>query len=406
MARRPAAPKRLNTANLVGLGADRLGELLMQAADADALLKRRLRLVLAAEAGPDLLAAELDKRLTAVAASKARVSWRKRPDLLRDLDILRQSIVENLGPAAPGQALDRMIAWLDLFRGLTTRVKDPRGEVAGAFESAAPDLWRLAHAAVEADATAADRLATAIESQPLDYARWIGAADDALTQDLARALLDRLDPAVSLAIGPRGTRTAIRRLADRAEDLDLWLSLATSEERGSPDFAAAAATRLLAADRVHEAREALETALEPSPANRRWTFGRSANGGPPRLTPAWEAAAIDVTEAEGRKDEAQTLRWAMFERDLSAPVLRTYLARLPDFDDVEALDRALAHAAAHPDFEKALGFLMDWPAHREAAALVERRVREVRTPLPLKSDWAARLAQKYPEAADRLLAAP
>ena len=32
MARRPAAPKRLNAANLSGLGADRLGELLMQAA--------------------------------------------------------------------------------------------------------------------------------------------------------------------------------------------------------------------------------------------------------------------------------------------------------------------------------------------------------------------------------------
>ena len=85
-------------------------------------------------------------------------------------------------------------------------------------------------------------------------------------------------------------------------------------------------------------------------------------------------------------------------------MLRAYLARLPDFDDVEALDRALAHAAGHADFETALGFLMDWPAHREAAALVERRIREVRSPLPHKADWAARLAQKYPEAAERLLA--
>jgi len=84
MARR-VAPKRLNAAGLTGLGADRLGALLMEAADADPLLKRRLRLVLAAEAGPDLLALELDKRIATVAASRARVSWRKRPDLLRDL---------------------------------------------------------------------------------------------------------------------------------------------------------------------------------------------------------------------------------------------------------------------------------------------------------------------------------
>ena len=400
MARRPASPKRLNAANLSGLGADRLGELLMQAADADAILKRRLRLVLAAEAGPDLLALELDKRLLTIAASRARVSWRKRPDLLRDLDILRGAIVDDLAVAAPGAALERLIAWFDLFRGLATRVKDQKGELAAAFETAAPDLWRIAEAAVQADEKAVAPLAQAVERQPLEYARWIGAGGDDLSADLARRLLDPLDKTSSA----RGMRTVMRRLADRAGDLDLWLSLTTPEERGSPDFAAVMAKRLLVADRIPEARQALEAALAPSAGNRRWTFGRSPQAGPPTLTPAWEATSIDLLEAEGRKDEAQDLRWAMFERDLSAPVLRAYLARLPDFDDVEALDRALAHAATHADFEKALGFLMDWPAHREAAALVERRIREVRTPLPLKSEWAARLAQKYPDAAERLLA--
>ena len=400
MARRPASPKRLNAANLSGLGVDRLGELLMQAADADAILKRKLRLVLAAEAGPDLLALELDKRLSTIAASRARVSWRKRPDLLRDLDILRGAIVDDLAVAAPGEGLERLIAWFDLFRGLATRVKDQKGEVAAAFETAAPDLWRIAGAAVQADEKAVTPLAQAVERQPLEYARWIGAGGEGLTADLAKRLLDTLDKTSSA----RGMRTVMRRLADRAGDLDLWLSLTTPEERGSPDFAAVMAKRLLVADRIPEARQALEAALAPSAGNRRWTFGRSPQAGPPTLTPAWEATSIDLLEAEGRKDEAQELRWAMFERDLSAPVLRAYLARLPDFDDVEALDRALAHAAIHADFETALGFLMDWPAHREAAALVERRIREVRTALPSKADWAARLAQKYPDAAERLLA--
>ena len=398
MARRPAAPKRLNAANLTGLGADRLGDLLMQAADADPILKRRLRLILAAEAGADALALELDKRLTAVAASRARVSWRKRPDLMRDPAVLSEG-VETLSRLAPAEGVIRRMAWFDLFRGLTQRVKDPRGEVADLFETAAPALWQAADAAVQADPAFAEILAKAIQAHPLDYARWIGAAGEALTPALARLLLERLDA----TSGARGMRTVVRRLADRADDLDLWLSLVTPEERGSPDFAAVMARRLLIADRVAEARQALEAALSPSPTNRRWTFGRSPQGAP-RLTPAWEAASIDLMEAEGRKEEAQDLRWALFERDLSAPVLRAYLARLPDFDDVEALDRALAHAAGHADFETALGFLMDWPAHREAAALVERRIREVRSPLPHKADWAARLAQKYPEAAERLLA--
>jgi hypothetical protein len=92
----------------------------------------------------------------------------------------------------------------------------------------------------------------------------------------------------------------------------------------------------------------------------------------------------------------------MFERDLSPQPLRDYLARLPDFDDVEALDRAFAHAARFPDFETAMGFLMDWPAHREAAALVKARSREAQRPYAAKGEWIASLTQRYPDAADTL----
>ncbi|MNN45546.1 hypothetical protein D3C81_1598890 [compost metagenome] len=217
--------------------------------------------------------------------------------------------------------------------------------------------------------------------------------------DLARSFLASLDAASRKT--PAG-RNLVRRLADRAEDLDLWLSLVTPEQAGSPDIAADIARRLLAAGRLVEARAALETALSPSPSNRRWTFGRSPRDGAPRLTPAWEAASIDLLDAEGRRDEAQALRWDLFERDLSAPVLRDYLARLPDFDDVEALDRAFAHAAVHPDFEAAMRLLMDWPAHREAAKLVLARPKDARRLRANAADWASRLAQRHPEAADIL----
>ena len=89
-------------------------------------------------------------------------------------------------------------------------------------------------------------------------------------------------------------------------------------------------------------------------------------------------------------------------RDLSAQPLRDYLARLPDFDDVEALDGAFVHASSHPDFEAAMRLLMDWPAHREAVALVLSRPREARQARPVSAYWASRLAQRYPEAADIL----
>lgn len=398
MARRPTAPTRLTAANLATLGAARLADLLVEASAGDGNLKRRLRLELAAEAGPDRLAPEIDKRIAALAASRARVSWRKRPELIQDLETHRRMIVERLAPADPRAGFASLLAWFDLHRGLSSRVKDPRGELVAAFEGAAPDLWAAA-AATREDESALQALAQAVAGHPLDYARWIGAAGEELTPDLARRLLAVLPEA---ARGARPARGAVRRLADRAGDLDLWLSLATAEERGSPDFAAGAARRLLAAGRVGEARAALEAALQPSSANRRWTFGRSPAAGRPALTPAWELASIDVLEAEGSREEAQDLRWAMFERDLSPQPLRDHLARLPDFDDVEALDRAFAHAAAAEDFGAALGFLMDWPAHREAAALVLERRREAQRPWPHKAEWAARLLQRYPEAAEAL----
>ena len=209
MARRPTAPTRLNAANLTRLGAPRLAELLAEASVGDANLKRRLRLELAAEAGPDRLAAEIDKRIAALAAARVRVSWRKRGELIRDLEAHRRMIVDRLAPADARAAFASLLAWFDLFRGLTARVQDPRGELVFAFEDAAPDLWTLAGAPAGEDPAALDALAEAVGRHPQDYARWIGAADDALTPEFARRLLAALPSAVRSA---RPARGAIRRL--------------------------------------------------------------------------------------------------------------------------------------------------------------------------------------------------
>lgn len=396
MARQSRISTRLSASSLVHLGAPRLADLLIEAGAGNANLKRRLRLELAAEAGPETLALEIDKRLTALAVARTRVSWRKRGELIEDLDAHRRMIIERLAPESPTAALAVLVRWFDLYPGLAARVKDTKGELTVAFETAAPDLFALADTAAE---IAARELVDALRHRPNDYGRWVAAAGDAVGPDLARRLLDGLDPSATKS--PAG-RNLIRRLADRAQDLDLWLSFVTPEQAGSPDIAADIASRLLGAGRVAEARAALEATLSPSPMNRRWTFGHNPKDGAPPLTPAWEAASIDVLDAEGRREEAQALRWALFERDLSAPVLRDYLSRLPDFDDVEALDLAFAHAATHSDFQAAMRLLMDWPAHREAASLVLSRPREARNVGLMAADWASRLAQRFPEAAEIL----
>lgn len=393
MARPSRISTRLSAANLVHLGAPRLAELLIEAGNANANFKRRLRLQLAAEAGPALLALEIDKRLTALAAARTRVSWRKRGELIDDLQAHRRMISDRLAPDAPAEALAVLVRWFDLYPGLVARVKDAKGELAATFEGAAPDLFALAETA---PSNALRELADALRRRPVDYGRWIAAAGDAVRPGLARQLLDSLDAA---SINTPTGRHLVRSLADRAQDLDLWLSFVTPEQAKTCDTAADIARRLLGAGRTAEARVALEAALSPAPAAQRGTLARLTGGAP---TPTWQAASIDVLDAEGRRDEAQALRWGLFERDLAAQPLRDYLARLPDFDDVEALDRAFAHAAVHPDFEAAMRLLMDWPAHREAAKLVLARPKDARRLRANAADWASRLAQRHPEAADIL----
>ena len=84
-----------------------------------------------------------------------------------------------------------------------------------------------------------------------------------------------------------------------------------------------------------------------------------------------------MLEALGRVEEAQLFRWARFTATLNATHLRAFLRKLPDFDDVEAEDRALAHALAFGDVHQALVFLVTWPDLRRADELVLRRTREL-----------------------------
>ncbi len=47
------------------------------------------------------------------------------------------------------------------------------------------------------------------------------------------------------------------------------------------------------------------------------------------------------------KDEKEAARWQYFEQCLSAEHLRAYLKRLPDFEDFDAEQKALAVAGTH-----------------------------------------------------------
>lgn len=390
MVRRPAtAKKALSEANLAALGAERLAALLMETASP--ALKRRLRLELAAEAGAADLAFELDKRLAALEASKTRVSWRKRPELLAELKSLQTLIVQRLAGLDQGLALDRLVVWFDLYPALTRRVQDPKGELALIFDAASSDLSALASQL--GPEVAGPVLGEALATRLSEWAVWVGRGVGALSPELARRLLVDLTAGKAQPTGRLAL--VVRRLADRAGDLDAWILSLSDADRKKPDTAAEIARRLALDGRSGPARRALEAAFVPSPGGR----PRGKTGEPAPQVEAWYAAEIAVLEAEGEGTAADAARWALFERTLAPDALRALLAKLADFEDVVALDRAFAIAATFGDLMKALTFLMDWPAHREAAALILQRRSELRGSVNDLPAWTERLSARHPQAA-------
>jgi uncharacterized protein DUF6880 len=128
-------------------------------------------------------------------------------------------------------------------------------------------------------------------------------------------------------------RLALTEIADALGDVDAFIEQYEEETRKVPKIAAEIARRLLSAGRAEEAWQTIEAAKH-----------RRRNGSWDWPDFEWEDARIDVLEALGRDDDAQAARWGCFERSLSSTHLRAYLKRLPDFDDVEAEEKALDYA--------------------------------------------------------------
>lgn len=393
MAKRAPTPKKTVTeVNLLALGPERLAALLFDAANSDPNLKRRLRMELAAEISAADLAFELDKRLTTLATSRARISWRKRPALLADLNALRAVIIGRLAPLDIKLALDRLVAWFDLFPSLGARVSDAKGELPLLFDAAAADLAALASRA--GPDVAAPVLSEALSTRLNQWASWVGRGAHELSTELAQRLLVELTKGRPKPTGRLAL--VVRKLADRSGDLDAWIRSISEDGYRNPDIAAEIARRLADAGRAAEARSALGASRTTSESA---FTARTGRGDLPAQPDAWFTAEIAVLEAEGRTAEADEARWRVFERTLSADALRALIAKLADFEDVVALDHAFALAAGHPDAMKGLSFLMNWPALREAADLILVRREQLRgghDDIPL---WASRLATRYPVAA-------
>ncbi|MDO9248815.1 MAG: hypothetical protein Q7U11_20350, partial [Phenylobacterium sp.] len=131
--KRPGSRKTVTAANLADLGAARLAEILLEVAEAQPTIKRRLRMELAGEVGPEDLATEIAKRLTAIETRRSRVHWRKYKEFVRDLSLQRAMITGKMAEKKPALALEFLWRFLDMAEGVLRLTKDEKGEVEAVF---------------------------------------------------------------------------------------------------------------------------------------------------------------------------------------------------------------------------------------------------------------------------------
>ena len=389
----------LNATDLEALGAERLAELLIEISTGDAAIKRRLRLELASTQSPKEVAREVRKRLTSIARSRSFVDWQTRKALVNDLGTQRRAIVDKVAPEDPTEALDLMWRFTELAESVFDRCDDSSGTVIGVFHDPAPSCRHCRRG--WADPTAlADRAFTAIQDNGYgQYDDLISRLAPALgpiglghlkarVEGLSKAPVPRLAERDRRVIG-YGTggplyadevvhssrditvQLALEEIADAQGDVDAFIAQKSVKARTVPAVAADIAQRLLDAGRAQEAWAAINA---------------TATDRHGHIPFEWQETRLAVMEALGMAQEAQVFRWGCFEQFFDASHLRDYLKRLPDFDDVEAEERALAFVQASPNFHEALSFLVHWPDLDRAARLVVR-ARPNSTATSMKSSY-------------------
>ena len=370
MARKPA----LSTDKLKDLGIGKLAQLVLDEAERNVGFGRQVKAALAGKFGPEAIAKLIDRRLSGLVRAKSFIEWDKARAFADDLHSLTDTITTELGPAAPALAIDRLLRFIATHEQVFERVDDSSGRVQDAYYQAIAATGDLAPnlPASEADALP-DKIMTALGESTHGY---LTNVTKAVAPHLPQDSLVRWDADLTVAITERLAEEAARKsdgwsysmtsqwaemrqiLASARGDLDLLITLELKKKPHMQDTLAIAAQLL----EVGRSAEALEWVRKPG----RRTFVQTDDG----LSPERVSLEARILDAIGDKAAAQALRWRCFETGLSADILREYLKQLPDFEDIEAEDRAHALALENAEPEVALQFFLDWPRLDLAAKLI------------------------------------
>lgn len=371
MARKPA----LTADKLKELGTDKLAQLVLGEAERNASFRRQVKAALAGKAGPEAIAKLIDRRLSGLERARSFVDWDKASAFRDDLRSLTDTIVAELGAASPTLAMDRVLRFVATHERVFERVDDSSGRVQDVYYQAIAAVGELAQ---RLDRSEADLLPGRIMAALGESAHgYLVDMTEAVAPHLSQATLARWDAELDAAIAQRQAEESTRAsdrwfysmtsqwnrmrqiIAQARGDIDLLIGLETKKPAHMRDTLGMAA-RLLEAGR---ATEALAWVRKPG---RRPLGERDGNVDCPQRA----GLEAQILEALGDKSGAQALRWRCFEAGLSADMLRPYLKGLPDFEDIEAEERAHALALGHADPDAALQFFLDWPRLDLAARLI------------------------------------
>lgn len=397
-----ARTKTISIEALEPLGAAALAGALVEHSEADPVLRKKLRMLLAAADGAGKLSKEIEKRIRTIGRSRSFVDWDRRKALVQELDHLRTMIVGPLAERDRRAAADLMWAFIGIADDVLERVGDGIGYVEEVFGQAMADLGTICASLPKADTDGLARRVLAIcEGEGF-------ASSGALIEHLGDALgpdgRAELRKATEASLGSlqktgvsdseawrlEGRRRRLARrlaiLADLDGDVDGFINAMRAGEMET-SYVADIAERLLAADRPAEALQWLAK--------------------PRRRIDDDDTAHIDLKvaalEALGEADKAQEARWHYFRKTLVADYLREHLRRLPDFEDFEREQEALDFAATHRSAETALSFFVEWSSLERADRLVRDRLRDFDgAAYYILRPAAEALEERYPVAATLL----
>lgn len=370
MTRKPT----LSTDKLKELGAEKLAQLVLEEAERNAGFRRQVKAAMAGKSGPEAIARLIDRRLSGLERAKSFIEWDRTRAFAEDLRSLTDTITSELGPTASELATDRLLRFIATHEQVFERVDDSSGRVQDVYYQAIAATGDLAPRlpGPAADALPGKIMAALGESShgylmevteavvphlsQDSLARWDGDLKEAIADRQAEEAALKPDDLLSLMTSQWA---AMRQMIAAARgDLDLLVALELKKKPHMQDTLGIAA-QLLEAGRNSEA---LDWVRKPGQR----VFGETDG----ELSLARVSLEARILDATGDKPTAQALRWRCFEAKLSADILRDYLKQLPDFEDIEAEDRAHTFALEMAEPEAALQFFLDWPRYDLAAKLI------------------------------------